>query len=1070
MGLSPISTNSAGRNGDSPSTSITRAYADTGSEVAATPSSIQSMLKNTTETGEIGLFSIRPARLSTAVPPRTSSLPCIPDGLPQHPINQLAGRDRRRCAGDGRLNSLQSYRGTTTSSIISLYQSESQRSYRPGTSHNAGNEQRTFSMSQSSQSLSNHRSYTGLRPRSPFAYPTRLKRPGYRPSSPALTDFNGTDTRTHVGLDQGASFRTPSPHSMYVPERQPTGYHPAMNRSLPSLHYAPSIFSASQGRALRTPSVSSRTPTMRHPPYARSGSQLHGLYRGTSQGSAWSHSQPSPTPMYYDYSEVYEEQHRLNHTNISVLSLAEQVGSENRCPGDIPEPGATDVRLEDAQLDDANGPTYKSPNRSQPYVESPSPVSAPNKFLKQMSEWEKEQDSPQYSGKNSDERQETITTTGNLDRELKAMQRQSIEEPTFVDTVGHHILSSSRPQTRDRFIKGPHYTIDERSTSRRSTNEVILNEESLDARNPLDVVTNISQSLHSFTPRIQGHLPPAEWTIPSLNFGPLEIDTRACSILEGRSDKPIGPILSREAGYPAIQAPVPKRSTSFQKDRDHFSRILSIDEGFAQLARAVLDSGLQSGTTPHASVVSHSTSASISRQDPSGPPASDFSSAVSSKASQLAETQDRSSSTKDHQDKPKDKPLQRAASSRCESATKSAVEVFPHVDITAYPEHRLPAQPEKAPKPEKSTYVNFERSGPASDTGFAQLHREYGALPEQFVKSSTPRVHHSAVRHSRLPYSAPALAASMDETASMALLEAASIVPWEYDEPKKDETFPITKNRLRAQSEGASRGLPFDPRPADLSAEFQWAGVVEKRAPSPHDPLSKSKPTKAEAPKFKLKITRASSSTNGTVRVTLSPTAPPRHSFGTTFDLFQGGPSRRRTETESTADGNLLQVNLTAQTRPEVGGDGIPIETPQIGIRPPSPTLHFADVRSFFSDDSSNIEQKGSLRQRLSQLKVIASRGNSTEELRNSDRKQTGAAIGRPRGSRANSTRHNRHGSVQSGRTSGAVSNAKRKRWKIGGKLKSWWHRGEDKLKGLGKKMKKGRKKRSVSSDLYAGV
>jgi len=1067
--------NTAERNGDSPTTSIIRAYADTGPEVAATPSSIQSMLRNTTETGEIGLFSIRPSRLSNAVPqvsPRTSSLPYIPDGMPQHQLNQLAGRDRRRCAGDGRLNSLQSYRGTTTSSIISMYQSESQRSFRPRTSHNAGNEQRTCSMSQSSHSLSNHRSYPGLRPHSPFAYPTRLKRPGYRPSSPALTDFHGTDTRTRIGLDQGPSFRTPSPLSTSAPQRQPTGYHPAMNRSLPSLQCPSSPFPASQGRALRTPSASSRTPTMRQPLYPKPGSQPHGLYRGTSQGSTWSHSQPpSPTPLYYDYSEAFEEQHRMNHTKLSVLSLAEQVGSENRRPGEIPEPGATDVRLENALLKEANSPAYKSPKRSQPYVESPSPVSAPNKFLKQMSEWEKDQDSPQYSGKDSDERQAARTTTGNLDREIKAMQKQSIEEPTVVDTVGHHILSSSQPQTRDRFTKGPRYTIDERSTLRKSTNQVVLNEGGLDARKPLDVVTKICQSLHPSAPRIQSHLPTGEWTIPSLNLGPLELDTRERSIPEGQSDKPI---LSREAGYPAIQVPVPKRSTSFRGDLDRFSRILSIDEGFVQLARAVLGSGLQSGTTPHASVVSNSRSESIPHQDLSGSPASNFSSAVSSNASKLAEMQDGSSSTKDHQDKPKDRTMQRVASSPCESATKSPVEGFPHADIAAHPEnHRsesLSAQPEKASKPEKSTNVNFERSGSASDTGFSQIHREYGALPEQFVDSITPHIHYSAVRHSRLPYSTPALTESMDKTANIALLEAASIMPWDYDEPKKDGTFPIIKNRLRAQSEGASRGLPFDPRPSDSNAQLQGAVLVDKRAPGPHAPLSKSKFTNAKAPKFKLKITRASSSTNGTVRVILSPTSSPRHSFGTTFDLFQGGPSRRRSKTESTADGKPLQMDLTAQTLPEVRGNGIPIETPQISTRPPSPTLHFADVRSFFSDDSSNVEQKGSLRQRLSQLKVIASRGNSTDELQNSDRKQTGAAVGRPRGSRADSTRHNRHSSVQSGRTRGAMSNAERKRWKIGGKLKAWWHRGENKLKGLGKKMKKGRNKRSVSSDLYAGV
>lgn len=40
------------------------------------------------------------------------------------------------------------------------------------------------------------------RPRSPFAYPTRLKRPGFRPSSPALTDGGGVDYRRRAEIDR----------------------------------------------------------------------------------------------------------------------------------------------------------------------------------------------------------------------------------------------------------------------------------------------------------------------------------------------------------------------------------------------------------------------------------------------------------------------------------------------------------------------------------------------------------------------------------------------------------------------------------------------------------------------------------------------------------------------------------------------------------------------------------------------------------------------------------------------------------------------------------------------------
>ena len=40
------------------------------------------------------------------------------------------------------------------------------------------------------------------RPRSPFPYPTRLKRPGVRPASPALTENGSVDYSRMVEIDR----------------------------------------------------------------------------------------------------------------------------------------------------------------------------------------------------------------------------------------------------------------------------------------------------------------------------------------------------------------------------------------------------------------------------------------------------------------------------------------------------------------------------------------------------------------------------------------------------------------------------------------------------------------------------------------------------------------------------------------------------------------------------------------------------------------------------------------------------------------------------------------------------
>ncbi|KAK3383780.1 hypothetical protein B0T24DRAFT_654269 [Lasiosphaeria ovina] len=167
----------------------------------ASPGPLESMLKTTTETGDIGLFSIKPVR-----PPATFHGPhrarpiwgdtslggaTVSDGFDTFSLRD----DRRR---------LPSYRDTA-SEIISMYASDSQRSVTSSLSppfDELG--QRSYSMTTCSSRPLPHQKSSGTmesqssggllqRPRSPFPYPTRLKRPGVRPSSPAVTENGGVD-------------------------------------------------------------------------------------------------------------------------------------------------------------------------------------------------------------------------------------------------------------------------------------------------------------------------------------------------------------------------------------------------------------------------------------------------------------------------------------------------------------------------------------------------------------------------------------------------------------------------------------------------------------------------------------------------------------------------------------------------------------------------------------------------------------------------------------------------------------------------------------------------------------
>lgn len=164
------------------------------------PGALESMLKTTTETGDIGIFSIKP------IPPS----PQRRDTLSE--IGHIR-RDNNKKGTSCR---------DTASEIISMYGSESHRSatstLTPTSSEDIG--QRSYSMTTcGSRHLSHHRSTTTLqsqnsngplqRPRSPFPYPTRLKRPGIRPASPALTESGRVDYSRMVEIDRTSYVKCP---------------------------------------------------------------------------------------------------------------------------------------------------------------------------------------------------------------------------------------------------------------------------------------------------------------------------------------------------------------------------------------------------------------------------------------------------------------------------------------------------------------------------------------------------------------------------------------------------------------------------------------------------------------------------------------------------------------------------------------------------------------------------------------------------------------------------------------------------------------------------------------------
>lgn len=179
----------------------------------ASPGPLESMLKITTETGDIGVFSMGPSQSNSRM--RTPYHPTMGPGrgLPSRTMSMdTAGRRHLRDDRRG----LPSYRDTT-SEIISMYGPNRDNSG-PGSFSRSLDDAgpRSYSLTSCSSRLLSDQKSTGTfdsrssggdegflaRPRSPYSYHTRLKRPGVRPISPALTSDGIIDYSRMVEIDR----------------------------------------------------------------------------------------------------------------------------------------------------------------------------------------------------------------------------------------------------------------------------------------------------------------------------------------------------------------------------------------------------------------------------------------------------------------------------------------------------------------------------------------------------------------------------------------------------------------------------------------------------------------------------------------------------------------------------------------------------------------------------------------------------------------------------------------------------------------------------------------------------
>ena len=226
MALTELSAGHIARNGRAIETPPGSDTSDTGKRTARfrtpnespqvtllpTPASIQSMLRNGTEIGGVGRLAFDPSRRPS--PSQQLSQSALPSSVPSS-----ASKRHYRYRGEAYLNPNEhnmypSSRGMghgSSPSSIYCYRSQSSSGTQPrGLSTGLNNENgRSYAMmhsSSASRSVPRYPSHInghlrsqgdprGMRPTSPLVYPTRLKRPGYRPSSPSLTEVYRSGSR-----------------------------------------------------------------------------------------------------------------------------------------------------------------------------------------------------------------------------------------------------------------------------------------------------------------------------------------------------------------------------------------------------------------------------------------------------------------------------------------------------------------------------------------------------------------------------------------------------------------------------------------------------------------------------------------------------------------------------------------------------------------------------------------------------------------------------------------------------------------------------------------------------------
>lgn len=1067
-------------------------------------SSIQSMLKNTIETGDVGQFSIKPSQLPV---PTQRATPSSSGTAHNHP-SRIPGRrsyTRLYTGDDGGFHHASDYpypSSPGSSSAVSFHQTQSPRSYR-APSQGSNQDERSYSMSQSSvinhglpkpglhstNKLQVQGDARDLRPRSPFAYPTRLKRPGYRPSSPALRELHKDSHEASAGGYREADTGSASPVYPSSMRKAPSNWQQVFNHSN-SLFQRQSSSAASRYSSARSSSPSS--PRMPTPSPLLSLDQNSSASRESPQPlsdkSGWTTRQsPSPSPVFYDYTEAFEEE---NHFRKSLVTLAGKVIPKNV----------------DAVYQELEGnPSGASVRETHAYSEVPKVLSEANADGAGVSEpastvnrRASSQIPRRVIGSNHSSVFEaasickghiTPTETHQLRRKVKSF---IVERPRSGG-------KDEAPTDSAKYTKGQRRTYAGLSAVRSSSKASLASSPcSMSSSESMYSVQSSSRTKQPILgppteplSRIELHSDTSR-NLPFNSDRPNSSLESECKILPPPPQRPVSFDHWSDSEPSQIFAPTPERSLSSPGHRDRFSRIFSIGEGPADTDEVHENSGRALGHRRTAErhikeeeiEISEATNASVLHTDRSliDPPKVALvmrRPVIDSKSyDELGPNQETDEELSNSSNTNLDGQLvMEAMPEQLMVASKtSEVSLSPGTGGKRKPATSLPVSPSQVPAVDVIARNEAVRN---SDPGRIALAERDNAKPRIVRRlPSLPNIP-SFISYSppfnstpdALPFSFKPLLAG--KTDNVSVLDLQNYDGEAFNKIKQDEEDTVEKQygseklKLRVPHDNDSTESLPSSRPWHLDTSYPWINQQPELEVTLSQPRTESVKSTTKPPLFKLKVHRASSSVTGSAKLTKQPPSLDLSAIrkrNMSNELSQTGAYSCKPRTSITiSQSNSSHASQVVAQYSENFNSPLASSavSPSIKLVPPSPGLNL-EVRSFFSDDSSQIQPKGSLRKRISQLKAIAGRANSTEDVIETDRGVLGSAVGKSRAS----SRTSRQDATASER----MYNLRHLKWRIVEKVRNWFHRGEEQVRCWGGKIiSKGLKNNSRSTKVNSG-